>query len=256
VNPGLIIAGLVVGILVGLTSAGGGSLMTPLLVYLGIPPLVAVGTDLLYSVPTKTFGWFLHQRQGTLRYDIVRELCIGGVPASLLGLLLLSVASQHLNMPVVEQWVKHAIGFMVVLSAIMIGLSPLILRRHQQIETSNEPIPRRRLIAIGALVGFIVSLTSIGSGAVAMPLLILLVPGVTLAELVGSDIAFSTVLVVIAAAGHWKMGHVDVPLTLNLLIGSMIGVYIGSRLCGVLSQQWIRPALAVVLVIAGSRLIV
>jgi uncharacterized protein len=254
-NPGLILAGFVVGALVGLTSAGGGSLMTPLLVYIGIPPLVAVGTDLLYSLPTKMFGWVLHSRQGTLRYDIVRELCIGGVPTALLGLVVLSFVAKHVDMLVVQNWVKHAIGIMVVISALMIALSPMFLKRHQQIEASVKSLPKKRLIAIGALVGFIVSLTSIGSGAVAMPLLVLCVPGVTLGELVGSDIAFSTVLVLISAVGHWKMGHVDVPVTLNLLAGSMIGVYLGSRLCGVLNQKWVRPALAVVLVLAGSRLV-
>jgi uncharacterized protein len=254
-NPGLILAGFVVGALVGLTSAGGGSLMTPLLVYIGIPPLVAVGTDLLYSLPTKMFGWYLHRRQGTLRYDIVRELCIGGVPTALLGLVILSFVAQHVDMVLVQAWVKRAIGIMVVISAAMIVFAPMFLKRHQQLEASAQALPKKRLIAIGALVGFIVSLTSIGSGAVAMPLLVLCVPGVTLGELVGSDIAFSTVLVLISAAGHWKMGHVDLGVTLNLLAGSMVGVYLGSRLCGVLNQKWVRPALAAVLVLAGSRLV-
>jgi uncharacterized protein len=255
-TPGLILAGFAVGMLVGLTSAGGGSLMTPLLVYIGIPPLVAVGTDLLYSLPTKMFGWFLHRRQGTVRNDVVRELCIGGVPAAIVGLIILSLVAKHVDMVLLQEWVKRAIGIMVVISAVMIAFAPLLLKRHQHVDASVSPLPRKRLIAIGALVGLIVSLTSIGSGAVAMPLLVLCLPGVSLAELVGSDIAFSTVLVLISAAGHWKMGHVDLGVTLNLLAGSMIGVYLGSRLCGVLSQQWVRPALAVVLILAGSRLVV
>jgi uncharacterized membrane protein YfcA len=256
VNPLLILAGFAVGALVGLTSAGGGSLMTPLLVYLGLDPMIAVGTDLLYSLPTKTLGWYLHRRQGTLRLDIAKYLCVGGVPAALVGLAILTIASRYLNVHQLQEWVKHAIGVMVVISAAMIAVSPLILRRHREISHSSDPVRRGPLIAIGAGVGFIVSLTSIGSGAVALPLLVLFVPGVTLAELVGSDIAFSTILVLVAAAGQWRMGHVDVAVTLNLLVGSMAGVYLGSRLCGILSQQWVRPALAVVLAVAGSRLLI
>ncbi len=253
-NPSLIFAGLAIGTLVGLTGVGGGSLMTPLLVYMGIDPLVAIGTDLLYSFPTKVFGWFLHRKQNTVRLDLVKPLCVGGIPAAVLGLIVVGVAKHYIGITTLETWIRHAIGVSVVLSAGMIVVAPFILRRYRNTAAQNH-VPTRRLVAIGAVVGFMVSVTSIGSGAVALPLLVLCLPGVALAELVGTDIAFSTITVLVSLLGQLKMGHVNLPVTAQLLAGSMIGVYAGTKLCGILQQQWLRPALAVVLVFAGSRLI-
>ncbi|MEO9169948.1 MAG: sulfite exporter TauE/SafE family protein [Candidatus Baltobacteraceae bacterium] len=254
-NASLIIAGFSIGTLVGLTGVGGGSLMTPLLVYMGLDPLVAIGTDLLYSLPTKLFGWFLHSKQQTVRLDIVKPLCIGGIPAALAGLGLLATAGRYIDIKILETWMRHAIGVSVVLSAFMIIASPFILRRYRNSEAVKPPLNTGRLIAIGAVVGFMVSITSIGSGAVALPLLVLCLPGVGLAELVGTDIAFAVILVFVSVIGHLKMGHVDTAVTVQLLLGSLIGVFIGTKLCRVLQQQWLRPALALVLVVAGSRLI-
>ena len=250
-SASLIIAGLAIGTLVGLTGVGGGSLMTPLLVYMGLDPLVAIGTDLLYSLPTKLFGWFLHSRQQTVRLDIFKPLCIGGIPAALTGLGLLALASRYIDVKVLESWMRHAIGVSVVLSAFMIIASPFILRRYRTADAVTPPLNNGRLIGIGAIVGFMVSITSIGSGAVALPLLVLCLPGIGLAELVGTDIAFAVILVFVSVVGHLKMGHVDTAVTLQLLTGSLVGVFIGSKLCRFLQQQWLRPALAVVLVVAG-----
>lgn len=254
-NPALIIAGFSIGALVGLTGVGGGSLMTPLLVYMGLDPLVAIGTDLLYSLPTKLFGWFLHSRQGSVRLDIFKPLCIGGIPAALVGLAAMAYSGRYIDPKVMESWTRHAIGISVVLSAVMIIVSPFILRRHRTADAVKPPLNNKGLIAIGAIVGFMVAVTSIGSGAVALPLLVLCLPGVGLAELVGTDIAFSVILVFASVVGHLKMGHVNTAVTVQLLMGSLIGVYIGTRLCGVLQQRWLRPALALILVVAGSRLI-
>lgn len=254
-SASLIIAGLAIGTLVGLTGVGGGSLMTPLLVYMGLDPMVAIGTDLLYSLPTKLFGWFLHSRQQTVRLDVFKPLCIGGIPAALAGLGLLALASRYIDVKVLETWMRHAIGVSVVLSAVMIMASPFILRRHRTADAVTPPLNNGRLILIGTIVGFMVSITSIGSGAVALPLLVLCLPGIGLAELVGTDIAFAVILVFVSVVGHLKMGHVDTAVTLQLLTGSLIGVFLGTKLCRFLAQQWLRPALAVVLVVAGSRLI-
>ena len=254
-NGSLILAGLSIGTLVGLTGVGGGSLMTPLLVYMGLDPMVAIGTDLLYSFPTKVFGWFLHGRQRTVRTDLLKPLCLGGVPAALLGLGLVALASRYIDVKVLELAMRRAIGFSVVLSALMIVASPFILRRLRRDESRPAAPANRRLIAVGAVVGFMVSITSIGSGAVALPLLVLCLPGIGLAELVGTDIAFAVIMVFVSLMGHLRMGHVDTAVTVQLLMGSLVGVFIGSKLCRALQQQWLRPALAVVLVVAGSRLI-
>jgi uncharacterized membrane protein YfcA len=252
----LIILGFTVGLLVGLTGVGGGSLMTPLLVSLGLNPLLAVGTDLLYSVPTKLFGWYLHRKQGTMNTGVVKALCIGGIPGALLGLVFLFAATHFLSVHEVELIVRKAIGVAVVLSALMVIASPFILKGHKgQRSSSLTPAEHRRLVAVGAGVGFTVAATSIGGGALALPLILMAAPGLALPEIVGADIAFSAILVLISAGGQWKLGNVSVPITASLLTGSLVGVYFGSRLCKILAQQWLRPALAVVLIVAGARLV-
>jgi uncharacterized membrane protein YfcA len=256
-NLEVIFIGAFVGLLVGLTGVGGGSIMTPLLIIaLRVNPLIAVGTDLLYSVPTKLLGAYLHGRQGTVNGHVVRALCWGGIPAAIVGVALLYVLRHHADVKVVEFWTRRAIGASLVLSAAIIVARPFL---HKKVESSAQFEWRKeyrlRAVAIGAAVGLIVTITSIGSGSVTLPLLTLVLPSVGLAELVGSDVAFAAVLIPAAAIGHWSMGDVNLRLALNLLLGSLPGVYVGSKLCGVLTQRWLRPAVAVTLLFAGSRLI-
>jgi uncharacterized protein len=253
-NPMLIVAGFSIGALIGLTGVGGGSLMTPFLVAIGLNPMLAVGTDLLFNLPTKLFAWVVHRRQGTIRTDVLKWLCIGGVPAAVAGLALLAVINRYVDMKTIDDWTKHGIGIAIIISAALIIVSPFILRGRQN-TNENGTLRRGRVAIIGAIVGLMVSLTSIGGGAVALPLLVLCLPGVSLAEMVGSDIAFSAILVLVSVTVHFRMGHVDVPIAVQLMAGSLVGIYLGSRLCGILHQRWLRPALAVVLVLAGSRLI-
>lgn len=259
VNVELIFIGLVVGILVGLTGVGGGSIMTPILVQvLKVNPLMAVGTDLLYSVPTRLYGAFLHRQQGTVNGQIVRALLWGGMPTSIASLALLFWLRHHIDVAIVELWTRRAIGVTLFVAAGMILAQPLFKRRYAGV-AAGEPFSWRgaqrvRVIALGALVGCIVTLTSIGSGAVTLPLLALALPLVGLPELIGSDIAFAAFLIPAAALGRWSMGDVNVGLALNLLIGSLPGVYIGSKLCTRLHARWLRPAVAVTLIFVGSRL--
>lgn len=255
----LILVGLMVGFLVGLTGVGGGSIMTPLLVQvLRVNPLTAVGTDLLYSVPTRLYAAFLHRKQGTVRPDIVKSLLLGGLPASVAGLALLFWLRHHVDVALVELWTRRAIGVTLLLAAAMILAQPW-LRRLEVREWNNEIDwsrgRRARVVTIGAIVGLTVTLTSIGSGAVTLPLLALALPYMGLPELIGSDIAFAAFLIPVAAAGRWTMGDVNVGLALNLLVGSLPGVYLGSLLCRRLHARWLRPAVAVTLIFVGARLI-
>ena len=256
-NVEIILIGLVVGTLVGLTGVGGASIMTPLLVLLlKVNPLVAVGTDLLYSVPTKIYGAYLHNRQKTVDPDVVKALLIGGLPASLVGVVGLLWLRHHADIRAVESWTRHAIGFALFLAAAIILIQPFLKRR---LRAGDVPTwgqgARGRVILIGAMVGLIVTITSIGSGSVTLPLLALVLPSFGIQQLVGSDIAFAAFLIPLAAAGRWTMGDVNLGLAANLLIGSLPGVYIGSKLCGRMSQTWLRPAVAVTLVFVGTRLI-
>lgn len=257
----LVLAGLVIGMFIGVSGVGGGSIMTPvLMLLLGVNPLVAVGTDLLYSVPTKIFGAFLHAKQRTLDWRIVRGLLYGGVPGVLAGVIVLYVLRHTLDTQVLNTIVKRGVGIALIISSISLVYGALMYRKAdaqgQQADTSD--LTRRRTPALalsGAVVGFFVALTSIGSGAITMPLLLLIAPFVGLRRLVGSDIAFAAFLIPVAAFGHVALGDVNYGVAFSLLIGSLPGVFIGSRLCRNLSEMWLRPAVALVLVIAGTRLI-
>jgi uncharacterized protein len=258
-NIEIVLVGLVVGTIVGLTGVGGASIMTPLLILvLKINPLVAVGSDLLYSVPTKLYGAFLHNKQGTVNPEIVKALLWGGLPASLVGLAALFWLRHHVDVKALELWTRHAIGFVLFIAAAVIVVQPFLRRQLlPAVATTFEwrPHQRRRVIAIGAVVGLIVTATSIGSGSVTLPLLTLTLPFMGISQLIGSDIAFAAFLIPAAAAGRWSMGDVNLLLVAKLLIGSIPGVYIGSKLCGRLSQTWLRPVVALTLVFVGTRLI-
>lgn len=255
----IVLVGLIVGTIVGLTGVGGASIMTPLLILvLKINPLVAVGSDLLYSVPTKLYGAYLHNKQGTVNPQIVKALLLGGMPASLVGLGVLFWLRHHVDVKALELATRHAIGYVLFVAAVVILVQPFLWRRALPMGTADfewRPGQRIRVITIGAIVGLIVTATSIGSGSVTLPLLSLSLPLVGISTLVGSDIAFAAFLIPAAAAGRWSMGDVNLLLVLKLLIGSLPGVYIGSKLCGRLSQSWLRPMVAVTLVFVGTRLI-
>jgi uncharacterized protein len=253
----LALIGFAVGTLVGLTGVGGGSIMTPLLVAIGVNPLIAVGTDLVLSVPTRIFGARLHFKQGTVNPQVVAYLLFGGIPAATAGLILLTWLRHIVDMHVVQSWVSHAIGASICLAAILLLISRFIRTNESATPRElNVKAYRGRLIALGAVVGLIVSVTSIGSGSVTLPLLVMLLPAAALPKLIGSDLVFSAFLIPIAAIGHWSMGDVNPMLALNLLVGSIPGVYFGSKFCRSFQQAWLRHAVAVVLMVVGMRLIV
>jgi uncharacterized protein len=260
-NAELILIGLLVGTIVGLTGVGGAAIMTPLLVLaLKINPLVAVGSDLLYSVPTKLYGAYLHNRQGTVNWAITRALLTGGIPAALFGVGLLYVLRTHFDVAIITAWTRKTIGVALFVAAVVMFIRPFLRRVALRSAQSDEGFAwtasqRFRVIAVGAAVGLVVTITSIGSGSITLPLLTLLLPAVGLSELIGSDIAYAAFLIPTAAVGRWTMGDVNLLLVVNLLIGSLPGVYIGSKLCGRMQTRWLRPAVALTLVFVGSRLI-
>lgn len=253
------LAGLIVGTLTGLTGVGGGSLVTPLLVLLlRVSPTVAVGTDLLYSVPTKLLGATVHHRQGTVNWRLVRYLVIGGVPGAIAGLILLAYVQAHSSITAVNAAIKHGLGITLVFVAAAIIAKPVLSRLLKSapgatVDWTGGAIAR--VVTLGLVVGFIVSLTSIGSGALTMPMLFFLVPQIGLRRLVGSDVAFSAILIPVAAIGFLHMGNVDLALAGSLLIGSLPGIVIGSKLVMRVPDTWVRPALAVCVGIAGLKLI-
>ncbi|HXW51395.1 MAG TPA: sulfite exporter TauE/SafE family protein [Candidatus Acidoferrales bacterium] len=249
------LGGLIVGILVGLSGVGGGSLMLPVLVLLfRVSPLVAVGTDLAYSVPTKIFGAFVHGRQNTINWKLVLLLCIGGVPGALVGLASLGYLKSHISLDQLNALIKHLVGILLIVIAIIILVAALI---NKERVAGWVPLrPRAPIIcSVAGIVGFLVAVTSIGAGSITLTALALLLPRMRLQHLVGSDIAFAAIIVPIAALGHLGLGSINWAMTGALLVGSIPGVYIGSRLCALLPIRYLRPAIAGVLVLAGAKLL-
>ena len=251
-NELLPIYGFVVGMLVGLTGMGGGVIMTPLLIFgLGLPATAAVGTDLAYAAPTKIFGGWQHWRQGTIDARIVRDLATGSVPASLVMVGLLAW-SHTTDTQMTDLWIKRVIGVAMIVAA------TLMLRRlfhgtsHQQ-SSQEKPYRRTRLIVIGIIGGGLVGLTSIGSGSLIMALLVVTV-SLAPDKLVGTDVVHAAVLVSSAAIAHFMLGDVDLAIAGMLMVGSIPGVLIGSRLVLRVPSQALRFGLAMILVATGVPL--
>jgi uncharacterized membrane protein YfcA len=253
-NVSFIAAGLVVGVIVGLSGVGGSSMLAPILIlFFGVKATIAVGTDLVYSVPMKALAALAHVRQGTVDRAIVTEMVLGGVPASLLGLGAFALVRAHAG-DALEHLVRPAIGVVILIAAASSLVLHLLARRGRDV-----PAPKRSstasMVAIGAVVGFLVSMTSIGSGSITLPLLLLALPAFSLRTLIGSEIVFAALIVPISAAGHATFGNVDWALAANLAGGAIPGAYLGSRLCAVLGESAIRPAVIGVLAYAGVKLL-
>ncbi|BDE04765.1 UPF0721 transmembrane protein [Vulcanimicrobium alpinum] len=265
-DPRVTLAGFAVGIVSGMSGIGGSSLLAPLLILVvGVPPTVAVGTDLVYSVPMKLIAAFGHLRQGTVDREVVRRLSIGGVPGTLAGLLAFWLFRAHAGVAQVDRFERHAIGI-VILAAAASALVLMAVRRLRFGDRSvNGDDAGRRfdklgatgigVTGIGAVVGFLVALTSIGSGSMTLPLLLLALPALGLRSLIGSEIVFGAVIVPIAAVGHTAFATVDWRLALALAAGAVPGALVGVRLCGVLNVGLLRPAVMCALAYAGMKLL-
>lgn len=254
-NPLYILSGFIVGTLVGQTGVGGGSLMTPLLVLLfGIHPTTAVGTDLLYAAASKSVGTLVHGSNRTVDWRVVGRLACGSVPATIVTLL---VSSQvNLMSPGAGRVVSIVLGIALLLTA-----AALLLRRWFLATVGPAAArlsPRTRLVltvGCGAVVGVLVSISSVGAGAIGATVLVLLYPELSMSRIVGSDIAHAVPLTLIAGAGHWWLGTVDWPLLGALLTGAVPGIALGSYLSARVPDTVLRPLLAVVLCLAGGRLV-
>lgn len=257
-NFGYSFAGFVVGAIVGLTGVGGGSLMTPLLVLLfGIHPATAVGTDLLYAAITKSGGTVVHARRGSVDWRVVRLLAAGSLPGSALTLTLVAkFAPQGLGGA--TQLITFALGIALLLTAVS-----LIFRRHLQAfaltHVPTVPNPRRTAVLtvlVGLVLGVLVSLTSVGAGALGVTALFFLYPKMPALRIVGSDLAHAVPLTLVAGIGHWWFGVIDWSLLGALLVGSLPGIYLGSHMAARVPERILRPTLAGMLILVGSKLIV
>lgn len=256
-EAGYAAAGLLVGFLVGLTGVGGGSLMAPLLILaFGFHPAVAVGTDLWFAAITKSVGGAIHGRLGTTDWVIVRRLALGSVPAAIAVLLWLDSRDSGLEVG----FLTRLLGGALLLTSLLLPLkgrlhAPLIRLRHKL-----GPQMRGHQVALtligGCIVGALVTLTSVGAGALVAVLLMFLYPlRLSARALVGTDIVHAIPLTLVAAIGHSWLGNVDWTLLLRLLLGSIPGIVLGSLLTHRVNEGLVRTCLAVMLFLSGIKLL-
>ena len=252
------VAGFGVGMIVGVSGIGGGALMTPvLLLFFGVAPQTAVGTDLVFACVTKVFGVLVHGRRGTVDWQIVRRLALGSLPAALVTVLILAyIKSNQMRGGVIV----HALGLVLLLTAAGLALRGRLhelgktLRARTPLEFKNAQ-PALTVLT-GAVVGCMVALTSVGAGALGTVALLYLYPyRLTAGKVVGTDLAHAIPLALVAGGGHLILGNIDTGLLLNLLLGSIPGVLLGSFMSSRAPEAIIRNVMAGVLAVVGARLL-
>jgi uncharacterized membrane protein YfcA len=252
-DPAIIIFGLGIGVLVGMTGMGGGSLMTPLLILIfGIQPTTAIGTDIFYSAVTKTVGGWRHLRMKTVNMELVKWLALGSVPAAIGGVAVVSFIQSHIGEARLDSLVYAVLGGTLLMVGVITLARALILRNLVD-ERDRFDVERRHKVAavvIGATTGFVIGITSAGSGTV-IAILLIAVYRLAPKKVVGTDVFHAAVLLWAAGLAHWVGGNVDFTLAGNILIGSVPGVIIGAALSSKAPQGFIRTALGVVLVGSG-----
>jgi len=248
------VAGLFVGFLVGLTGVGGGSLMTPILVLLfGVAPATAVGTDLLFAAVTKTAGSAIHGKRKTVDWHIMRRLAAGSVPAAIVTLILISYLGK-LSQDTSKIMVT-CLGVMLIITAVATLFQKqlaVFAKQHERLDDREARVPT---VMLGAVLGALVTISSVGAGAIGVTALLMLYPALRVSKIVGTDIAHAVPLTLVAGFGHWIVGSVDFGLLASLLIGSLPGAVIGSLLSTRSPDHILRPALAAVLVFSGLKLL-
>ena len=258
-GAGFSLAGLLVGVAVGATGVGGGSLMTPVLIlFYGISPTLAVGTDLLYASISKSFGVLLYRQNGSVDWGIVGWQALGSVPASLLTLLALhhcgsTAALDHLIKLVLSLAIIVTAAFTLFQGAIAARLRPAASRVVEHEGPVLGPLLQRGLtVAAGALIGSVVTVSSVGAGVIGMMLLLLLYPKHPPVKIVGSDLAHAVLITAIAGIGHARLGAVDYLMLGWLLLGALPGIWLGSRVGFRLDGAVLKRVVAVLLLVVGS----
>ena len=248
-----IISGFVVGTLVGLTGVGGGSLMTPLLVlFFKFPTAVAVGTDLLYAAITKSAGAVSHHKLGNVDWKIVRNLLFGSLPSSYLITYYLKDIDLYSLQNV--EIINFSLGIALILTSIAVLFQPIIIKKSVKQKLKTNLNINVLTVILGIFLGAVVTLTSVGAGAIGVTALLLLYPKIQLRKIIGTDIAHAVPLTLFAGIGHYNLGTVDINLLIALLIGSVPGVLFGSKLSVRIDEKFLRFILVIILLIVGMQL--
>ena len=250
------LSGFAVGAIVGLTGVGGGSLMTPLLVLIfGVHPATAVGTDLLYAALTKAGGTVAHGRKGHIEWGVTVRLAAGSIPAAAITIYILSQLPKGNN--AIAAIISHGLGFALMLTAVAI----LFGRKVREYAGRHENTLLRQCclgkitVAIGAILGVLVTISSVGAGALGVAALFFLYPKLSPVRIVASDVAHAVPLTLVAGLGHWLLGGVDWALLGSLLLGSLPGIWLGTQISAKVPEHILRRLLASMLVLIGTKLV-
>jgi uncharacterized membrane protein YfcA len=268
------LVGLLIGFLIGLTGMGGGSLLAPIMIlFFRVPPVWAVGTDIAYSTVTKALGSIVHIRQKTVNFKVALWLACGSVPATLLSVALVQYVRKHYH-DLINGVILHTLGFTLITVAVLLIVKPFVMNylERRRLEAQKQAALKGEMLAqgagrwehvgrpvvtalIGAVVGFLVGLTSVGSGTLIIVSLAFLFPRLGPKELVGTDIFQAFMLLASGVIGYLMAGTINWTLVVLLLLGSLPGVFIGSKLSKYLPDRLMRPVLATVLAISGWKLL-
>jgi len=248
-----LLSGLAIGFLTGMTGTGGGALMTPvLIIFFGIHPVTAVGTDLLYACITKASGTVVHAWNRTVNWKVVGWLAAGSVPMTALTLLALFYLDIHGN--TTQNLVTKILGIALFLTAVsLVFRKQLIELYSRRVGHLSPRIVRNLTILTGAVLGVLVSISSVGAGAIGVTALILLYPEMPIVDVVGSGIAHAVPLTLVAGLGHWALGSINWQLLMSLLIGSIPGIIFGSMLSARIPEAVVRVTLSATLILICAK---
>jgi uncharacterized protein len=229
--------------------------MTPLLVLLfGFHPSTAVGTDLLFASLTKSVGSAVHGQRGTVDWSIVRRLASGSVPAAVATLLTLNALGKPSD--TTEHVIMSVLGVTLIMTSISVLFrTQIVVWATRRFGTRDAAHRAASTVLLGAILGVLVAISSVGAGAIGVTALLILYPGMPVARIVGSDIAHAVPLTLVAGIGHWLIGTVDFALLASLLVGSIPGIIVGSLIGSRASDSALKPILATVLMIVGFKLL-
>jgi len=252
------LSGFLVGLIVGVTGVGGGSLMTPLLVlFFGVSPATAVGTDLLYASITKSMGGWVHATKGSVDWKVVKLLALGSIPAAILTIMLLKVLA--LEEKTLRGLVTSVLSVALLATATALLLKDWIKKIARRDDGTVYEIHHRHLpaatVVTGVVVGALVTISSIGAGVLGTVAILFLYPRMPAVKVVGTDIVHAVPLTAVAGLGHMALGTVDFVLLGSLLLGSLPGIYIGSHLSAKVPEKVLRPLLATLLLIIGLKMV-
>lgn len=267
------IAGLLVGVLVGLTGMGGGALLAPIMIlFFRVPPIWAVGTDIAYSTVTKAVGSIMHIRQKNVNFKIALLLACGSVPATLLSTIFVQYVHRHYT-HTINGVILHLLGIVLLLVAVLLVIKPFVMHRLEKRNQRKRTLAAERgelpiegssrwerigrpvaTVVVGAVVGFLVGFTSVGSGTLIIVSIAFMFPKLGPKELVGTDIFQAFMLLASGVIGYLTANTINWSMVLLLLLGSLPGVYIGSKLSKYIPDRYMRPILATVLTVSGFKL--